>query len=221
MIYTKDYYKILEVSSAASYADIKKSYRRLALQYHPDKNFGNQLYEAKFKEIIEAYKVLSDLKLREDYNYSRKQQAYAQAEKKKAVPQVTPQTILIQTVEFRKKIAVLDPDRMNKLALFQQIQHILSRQNINILQNGSDHKLNKRIIEEIIFCSRYLPFAHVERICFQLTAIAGSDNAMYRRIYHFSKEVERHTLWNKYKILAAVVIAIILCFAIYLAGTIL
>ena len=51
----KDYYKILEVTSAATSVEIKKSYRRLALQYHPDKNFGNQLYEAKFKEIQEAY----------------------------------------------------------------------------------------------------------------------------------------------------------------------
>lgn len=217
MIYSKDYYKILEVSAAATPADIKKSYRRLALQYHPDKNFGNQLYEAKFKEIIEAYKVLSDTKKREEYNRSRNN--YTHTEKKKTEPQITPQSILHQTVDFRRKIAVLDPDRMNKLALFQQIQHLLSRHNISVLQRHNDHKLNKRIIEEIMFCSRFLPFAHVEKICFQLTAIAGSDNAMYRRIYSFSKQVRMQTVWNKYKIVAAVLLAIILCFAIYFAST--
>lgn len=217
MIYTKDYYKILEVSPAATHADIKKSYRRLALQYHPDKNFGNQLYEAKFKEISEAYKVLSNVKQREEYNRNRNQ--YTQTEKKKAEPQITAQTILTQTIDFRRKIAVLDPDRMNKLALFQQIQHILSRPNIAILQRNNDPKLNKRVIEEIMFCSRFLPFAHVERICFQLTAIAGTDNAMYRKIYNFSKEVRRRTTWNKYKVILAVILAIILCFAIYLAST--
>lgn len=217
MTYTKDYYKILEVNMAATLAEIKKSYRRLALQYHPDKHFGNQLYEAKFKEIIEAYKVLSDGKKREEYNRSRSE--YAQAEKKKAQPQITPETILNQTIDFRKKIAVLDPDRMNKLALFQQIQHLLSRQNIAMLQKNSSPKLNRRIIEEIMFCSRFLPFVHVERICFQLAAIAGSDNALYRKIYNFSKEVRLQSLWNKYKILAAVILAIVLCFAIYLVST--
>lgn len=217
MMYTKDYYKILEVSSTATHADIKKSYRRLALQYHPDKNFGNQLYEAKFKEIIEAYKILSDVKQREEYNRSRNQSA--QTEKKKAEPLITPQIILNETIDFRRKIAVLDPDRMNKLALFQQIQHLLSRHNISILQRYNDAKINKRIIEEIMYCSRFLPFAHVERICFQLTAIAGTDNGMYRKIYNFSKEVRMQALWNKYKILAAVILAIILCFAIYLIGT--
>ncbi len=164
----EDYYKILEVSPTASHADIKKSYRRLALQYHPDKNFGKELYEAKFKEIIEAYRVLSDVKKRDEYNRSRNK--YTQTEKKKPEPQTTPQTILTQTIDFRRKIAVLDPDRMNKLALFQQIQHLLSRLNISILQRNNDPKLNKRIIEEIMFCARFLPFPHVERICFQLTA---------------------------------------------------
>jgi hypothetical protein len=217
MIYSKDYYKILEVSQSATHADIKKSYRRLALQYHPDKNFGSELHEAKLKEIIEAYKVLSDAKQREEYNRSRNQ--YSQSEKKKAEPQVTPQTILTQTIDFRRKIATLDPDRTNKLALFQQIQHILGRHNIAILQRNNDPKLNKRIIEEIMFCSRFLPFAHVERICFQLTAIAGTDNAMYRKIYNFSKEVRRQTVWNKYKVIAAILLALILCFAIYFAST--
>ena len=214
-MHTKDYYKILEVSRNATYAEIKKSYRRLALQYHPDKNFGNQLYEAKFKEIIEAYKVLSDVKKREDYNRERNNTS-AYAEKKKTEPTVTAQIILNQTVDFRRKIAVLDPDRMNKLALYQQIQHLLARSNISVLQRHNDPKLNKRIIEEIMFCSRYLPFAHVERICFQLTAIAGSDNTMYRRIYDFSRQVRRNTTWQKYKVIAAILLGILLCFAIYI-----
>ncbi|MDB5248875.1 MAG: hypothetical protein JWQ40_3269 [Segetibacter sp.] len=214
----KDYYKILEVSPAATYAEIKKSYRRLALQFHPDKNFGNQLYEAKFREIQEAYQVLSDLKKRNDYNTQRSYQA--DSEKKKSYQQVTPQTILNQTIDFRKKIAVLDPDRMNKLALFQQIEHLLARHNILILQQNNDQKLNRRIIEEILFCSRFLPFPHVEKICFQLTALAGTDNTMYRKIYNFSKEVRLRHAWDKYKVLAAVVLAIILCLVIYFLSTI-
>lgn len=212
----KDYYKILEVNHAATYADIKKSYRRLALQYHPDKNFGNQLYEAKFREIQEAYQVLSDLKKRNDYNGLRSY--HFEAEKKKP-PQVSPQSILSQTIDFRRKIAVLDPDRMNKLALFQQIEHLLARQNIIILQQNNDQKLNRRIIEEILFCSRFLPFAHVERICFKLTAVAGTDNTMYHKIYNFSKEIRLRRTWDKYKVLAAVIFAFILCVAIYVIST--
>ncbi|HEX8460414.1 MAG TPA: DnaJ domain-containing protein, partial [Segetibacter sp.] len=91
---TKDYYKILEITPAATSADIKKSFRRLALQYHPDKNFGNQLYEAKFKEIKEAYEILSDLKQRQEYTNTR--HTATETEKKKAANPVTPATILNQ-----------------------------------------------------------------------------------------------------------------------------
>lgn len=56
----KDYYEILGVSKNADANDIKKAYRKLALQYHPDKNQGNKQSEEKFKEVSEAYEVLKD-----------------------------------------------------------------------------------------------------------------------------------------------------------------
>ena len=67
----KDYYKILELPTTANLQEIKRSFRRLAQQYHPDKNNGSQMAAAHFHEIQEAYKVLSNPKKREAYHYQR------------------------------------------------------------------------------------------------------------------------------------------------------
>jgi len=55
-----DYYKVLSVSKNATQAEIKKAYKRLAKQYHPDRNQGDKAAENRFKEVSEAYQTLSD-----------------------------------------------------------------------------------------------------------------------------------------------------------------
>ncbi|GAA1858237.1 DnaJ C-terminal domain-containing protein [Microbacterium koreense] len=69
--FDKDFYKTLGVSKDVSDADLKKTYRKLARKYHPDSNQGDASAEAKFKEISEAYAVLSDRDQREEYDQIR------------------------------------------------------------------------------------------------------------------------------------------------------
>lgn len=64
----RDYYEVLNVDRNASDADLKKAYRKLALQYHPDRNPGDAAAEEKFKEAAEAYDVLSDAQKRQLYD---------------------------------------------------------------------------------------------------------------------------------------------------------
>jgi len=64
----KDYYSVLGVEKKATAAEIKKAYRKLALKYHPDKNPGDAKAEERFKEISEAYAVLSDKEKRQQYD---------------------------------------------------------------------------------------------------------------------------------------------------------
>lgn len=64
----RDYYEILGVSRSASESELKAAYRQLAIKYHPDKNQGNKEAEEKFKELNEAYSVLSDSEKRKLYD---------------------------------------------------------------------------------------------------------------------------------------------------------
>lgn len=64
----RDYYEVLGVSRTANAEELKKAYRKLAIQFHPDKNPGNKEAEEKFKELSEAYEILTDPKRRQMYD---------------------------------------------------------------------------------------------------------------------------------------------------------
>src|SRR6266704_2281084 len=64
----RDYYEVLGVSKGSPADDIKKSYRKVAMQFHPDRNPGDKSAEDKFKEAAEAYEVLSDAEKRAQYD---------------------------------------------------------------------------------------------------------------------------------------------------------
>jgi DnaJ-class molecular chaperone len=64
----RDYYAVLGVKKGAPDGEIKKAYRKLAMEYHPDRNQGDKGAEEKFKEVSEAYAVLSDKRKRQEYD---------------------------------------------------------------------------------------------------------------------------------------------------------
>ena len=73
----KDYYNILGVSRTATDKEIKTAFRKLARKYHPDVNPGDKTAEEKFKQVSEAYEVLSDAEKRKKYNQFGDQWQYA------------------------------------------------------------------------------------------------------------------------------------------------
>ena len=64
----RDYYEVLGIEKGASEDEIKKAFRKMALKYHPDRNQGDKEAEEKFKEVNEAYSVLSDPELKKKYD---------------------------------------------------------------------------------------------------------------------------------------------------------
>lgn len=69
----KDYYEILQVGNKASVDEIKREFKKLALKYHPDKNPGDSEAAVRFRDLAEAYAILSDDKKRKDYDAEREQ----------------------------------------------------------------------------------------------------------------------------------------------------
>lgn len=67
----KDYYYILGIKQTASIDEVKKAYRKLSLKFHPDKNDGDEFFADRFKEVLEAYEILSEPYKRQEYDRKR------------------------------------------------------------------------------------------------------------------------------------------------------
>ncbi len=146
----KDYYRLLDIKNDASQQTIKNAYRKLALKYHPDRNPNNKVFEDYFKLINEAYETLSNVNLKEDYDY--KYYVFSQ-EQKTQEKQVLPQTFLDIIQKINKEVSKVTEDRVNKLNLFNNIIELFSNNNINYILQFNNKTVNKELLEEIIKCS--------------------------------------------------------------------
>lgn len=209
----KDYYDILKVNPKASVLEIKKAYRKLALQYHPDKNHNNKLAEVHFKAIKEAYEILSDKRKRDAYNYERhfRNASYPQ---KATQHQVTPAWILKEAVELAKKVKFTDPYRIDRDSLLFQIQYLLSSDNRLILKE-TPNDVAEQIIDEILIASKPLLPEDNNKIALLLVEIAGSNNAIISNIYKEINERKWNHRWQKNKLWVALLIALLMCLMIY------
>src|ERR1700712_4643976 len=210
----KDYYTTLKVPPAASMLQIKKSFRQLALKYHPDKNPGNALAEATFKEIQEAYEILSDTLKREEYNYKR---WYNRSIQETFVTEaLTPESILHECIRLNNYMNTVNALRVDFDGLSYHIRQLLSDKNIGILQQFNDEAINAKIVAKIFQPASVLPYQYVETIINKLLLIAGSNEILIKQIQIFAGEQKQKNIWYRYRAVFVVVITLLICWIIYL-----
>jgi molecular chaperone DnaJ len=212
----KDYYKILEVTPVASQQEIKKSFRRLALQYHPDRNEGNHLAEALFKEVQEAYEVLSDPKQREEYHYKRwYNRSVGEAFSEK---DLTPDGMLAECRKLRNYVVTMNIFQVDYDALSYHIRQQLSDSNINILHQFNQAGVNREINRCLLRAAEPLPLTYFQPITLLLAKLAGTDETMLREINHAAQQRKRRDYWDNYKWLFVVIVTALICWLMYEAG---
>ena len=151
----KDYYQILELEPAATQTEIKKAYRKLAQQYHPDKTNNDPHATGRFTEIKEAYETLIHPAKKEFY---LQQRWYSQSRgQRKRQDILTPIILLKQVLELDKYVSKLDIYRMDKQGLYTYIEELVPDETIEKLNAFNDLAINKEITQAILNCSRLLP----------------------------------------------------------------
>jgi predicted Zn-dependent protease len=208
----KDYYKVLEIPPSATLKEIKAAYRRLAHQYHPDKNNNDKYAAARFEIIKEAYEVLSNPSKKE---YYLQQRWYARSVAKKQTATIaTPVTILKQLLELDRYVSTLDIYRMDKAGLCAYLCHVLSDETIKKLNNFDERDINKSIVESVLKSSRALPWSYTQPLSARLMKLNTGEEAI-ESINRYIRHSRKSATWNQYKIWLMLLLVLLLCLLIY------
>lgn len=215
-MHLKDYYKLLDLEPSASLPEIKKAFRKLALQYHPDKNNNNPYAAAQFADIKEAYEVLTDPGKKE---YYLQQRWYNQSVgKRKTQEVITPVTLLKQALELERYVSKLDTFRMDKQGLQQYILDLLSDSSIEQIGKFNETETNRQIISVLMQAIKPLPPLYTTDIIIKLRYLAGKDTVAVDQLEFFVQQRQRKYQKEKYSILVIIILTISICLLIFLLG---
>ena len=215
-MHLKDYYNILKLEPSATLPEIKKAYRKLALQYHPDKNQNDLYASAQFTEIKEAYEVLTNPAKKE---YYLQQRWYNQSlGKRKTQNIITPVTVLLQALELEKYVSKLDVFRMDKAGLQEYILGLISDSTIEQLKKFNEPETNRQIITIILKAILPLPKLYVKKITEQLNKLSEGDEIAKNQLTAFIQKNEKKNRRDRFSIIIIILATTFLCLLIYLAG---
>ena len=215
-MYLKDYYKTLELEPSAALQEIKKAYRKLAHQYHPDKNNDDPYSIAHFNEIKEAYEILTNQAKKDNY---LQQRWYNKASANTNTQElITPFSILKRALEFEKYTAALDVFRMDRESLFDYMNELLSEETINKLLQFDEPDINQQIMQTLLKPIRFLKYENAVLLTDKLSKFTASNNQSQTLISSTLLQIKQKEKWQQYKWIVIVLITAALCILIKFAS---
>lgn len=197
----KNYYKILQVSPNCTSDEIKKAYRKLALQFHPDINPKTITI---FSEIKEAYEILADEKSRKKFHHFY------------LYHQVTDKTVSIDSLVHKTYLLTKFIQNGNQFTMDYEmvvvyIKHLLQPLHIELIANSNQSSKQLQVEANIFIVSQILPFSQYQKIYSLIVSTFPSKANLYIEMYNKKK---RTMLWDKYASWLAIIIAVLICFFI-------
>jgi len=209
----RDHYKTLEIATTATLSEVKKAYRSLAHRFHPDKNQDNPYAEARFREIQEAYSVLSDERRRKLYDEER---YFAGLSSVKEPAKVTSRWILAQAKKLSHHMKQVDSHRMNHQALHDYVLLLLSDAHLAILHEEHDGVIQEQIVEEVLTAVRNIHYRWFPPLAGRLSLLAGARELLQQQIHKAELLRRRKAREERFLPLVVLVIALLLCFIMVL-----
>lgn len=205
-----DYYQILQIPPSADLTEIKSAYRRLAHQYHPDKNPDNQSALAYFELIKEAYETLSNPGKKEQYLqerwlYKANGQLFEQAVK-------TPEDLLKLVLSASDKIHRMDIYRINKSGIKDELDLLLTEERITLLNDFNEISINDAIVKELLQLTMVIPTTAQSDYLQKLQTVNSSHIETLRQK---EEELAGKVFWETWKPAFIILLVVMLCILIW------
>lgn len=201
----------------SSREEIKKKYRRLALQFHPDKNQHDLYAAARFHDIKEAYETLTQPARKEAWLQERWLRQVMNEKYAETQP-LTPYTILSKVLKLDRYVSTQDVFRMDQYGIFEKIMSLVSEENLNCFLQFNEKDINKTIVQYLLSAANALDEAYLPPLWPKLEAIADGDQDLLNYITTFRSRKRKKARKDKLTVPLAVLFTAILCLLIYLAG---
>lgn len=209
----KDYYKLLQIAHNADLKTIKKAYRNLAMQYHPDKHGDNQSTQFYFREIQEAYETLSDPEKRENYHYQIWLEKSMGHELDTAL---TAEQIIQLYINAEKSIYEADSFSRNNHQLLTLLTSLYSQPRLELLLEKKDLSLETTTLILARKSAQSLPSTFQLKFINQLKPLLDVHTAMKENWLAEIDTISRKEKLEQFKIPLIIIITLILCITILL-----
>lgn len=197
-MYQKNYYDILQLHPSCTTEEIKKAYRKLALQFHPDINDDDKNI---FNNIKEAYEILIDTKTRTRYNRSF---LGADVEEKK----IDIETILNQSQQLLQYIQNNDSFTLNYELIGQYTAQLLQPDYTTLIHYNKNTRATIDIEKNILTCIELLPYKQVQSLTEKFLTAFPNHQQLLEKLLTEKKKI---MLWEKYSVVFAILVTIGLC----------
>jgi curved DNA-binding protein CbpA len=209
----KDYYKLLKIAHSADLNTIKKAYRQLAMQYHPDKHGDNQSTHFYFQEIQEAYEILSNPEKRENYHYKI---WLEKAQGHELDTALSTDQIIQLFIHTERAIHETDSFRRNNEQLTEILISLYSNTRLELIAETNDNSLETTTLQLAIQSSSSLSSVAQLKLIHQLNPILKKHPQMHEIwMQQINTRIKKEKI-EKLKVPIVILTTILLCLAILL-----
>ena len=211
----KDHYRTLGIHPKAGAEEIRSAYRALARTYHPDADPDNPYAAARFRELADAYAVLSHPARRRHYDEERWLSGLFSSDRRGPV---TPDTLLRDARKLQAHLRTVDRGHMNHAALRNLLLFLLSDDHISILHTVGDDERKAVLGGALLECAAVLRPSLFADVAVRLALINPTDEIMLRRIHAAGRERAREAWWKRWTPLFIILGVALLCLMMVLTA---